>query len=93
MRAIYNDVTIADSEDTIVIEGNHYVPPDSVRWEHLSPSRSRSVCPWKGVAGYYHVSAGGSDARSAAWTYRRPFPWIREIRDHVAFWGPVEIRP
>ncbi len=91
MKAVLNDVTIADSADTIVVEGNHYFPPDSIRWEHLSRSRSRSVCPWKGVASHHHVHAGGGDARSAAWTYRHPFPWIRKIRDHVAFWGAVEI--
>ena len=91
MKAVLGDITIADSDDTIVVEGNHYFPPDSIRWEHLSPSRSRSVCPWKGVASYYHVNAGGRDARSSAWTYRHPFPWIRKVRDHVAFWGAIEI--
>jgi uncharacterized protein (DUF427 family) len=92
MKAVFNGVTIADSDDTIVVEGNHYFPPDSVRWEHLSPSRARSVCPWKGLSSYYHVHAADGDARSAAWTYRRPFPWIRKIRNHVAFWGGVEVR-
>ena len=91
MRAVFNGVTIADSDDTIVVEGNHYFPLDSIRWEHLSPSRSRSVCPWKGVASYYDVSGG--DGRPAAWTYRRVFPWIRKIRGRVAFCGAVEIRP
>ncbi len=91
MRAVYNGVTIADSDDTIVVEGNHYFPPDSIRWEHLSATRSHSVCPWKGISSYYDVSAAGSDDRSAAWTYRHPFPWIRKIRNHVAFWGAVEI--
>jgi uncharacterized protein (DUF427 family) len=91
MQAIYNGVTIADSDDTLVIEGNHYFPPDSIRWEHLSSSRAKSVCPWKGVASYYDVSAGGVDQRSAAWTYRHPIPWIRKIRDHVAFVAAVEV--
>jgi len=91
MRAVYNGVTIADSDDTIVVEGNHYFPADSIRWEHLSSSRSHSVCPWKGIASYYNVSVDGSDDRGAAWTYRQPFPWIRKIRNHVAFWGPVQI--
>ena len=91
MRAVFNGVTIADSDDTIVVEGNHYFPPDSIRWEHLSPSRARSVCPWKGVSGYYDVQAADGDARSAAWTYRHPFPWIRKIRNRVAFSGAVEV--
>lgn len=92
MRAVYNGVTIAASDETVVVEGNHYFPPDSVRWEHLTQSRSRSVCPWKGIASYYDVNTAAGDARSAASTYHRPFPWIRKIRDHVAFWGAVEIR-
>ena len=62
MRAVYNGVTIADSDDTIVVEGNHYFPPDSLRWEHLSATRAHSVCPW-----------------------------IGKIRNHVAFWGAVEL--
>jgi uncharacterized protein (DUF427 family) len=53
----------------------------------------RSLCPWKGIASYYTVEVGGRSARNAAWTYRHPFPWIRKIRDHVAFWGGVEVRP
>ena len=91
MRAMFNGVTIADSDDTIVVAGTHYFPPDSVRWEHLSASRSRSVCPWKGVASYYDVNTPQGAARSAAWTYRRPLPWIRTIRNHVAFWGAVAV--
>ncbi len=92
MKAVFNAITVAESDDTIVVEGNHYFPPDSVRWEHLSSSRARSVCPWKGVCSYYHVRAAQEEARSAAWTYRHPFPWIRSIRNHVAFLGAVEVR-
>ena len=93
MKAMFNGVTIADSDDTIVVEGDHYFPPDSVRWEHLSASRSRSVCPWKGVSAYYDVNTPHGDARSGAWSYRRPLPWIRKIRNHVAFWGAIEVGP
>jgi uncharacterized protein (DUF427 family) len=94
MRAIWNGVTVAESEATILLEGNHYFHPDSVNWEHLSASaRGRSVCPWKGVARYYTVRAGGEDGPNAAWAYPRPFPWVRKIRGHVAFWGGVEVRP
>ena len=91
MKARFNGVTIAHSDDTIVVEGNHYFPPDSVRWAHLSPSRSRSVCPWKGVSILYDVDTPLGAARCAAWSYRRPFPWIRKIRNHVAFRGAVEV--
>ncbi len=92
MRAVYNGVTIADSDETVVIEGSHCFPPGSVCWQHLSRSRARTICPWKGVASYFDVGAGGAREARAAWTYRRPFPWIRKIRGHVAFWGAVEIR-
>lgn len=92
MRAILNGVTIAESDETVVVEGNHYFPPGSVRWECLSPALARTLCPWKGIASYFDVDAGdGARARAAAWTYRRPLPWIRRIREHVAFWGAVEI--
>ena len=94
MKAVYNGVTVAASDDTIVVEGNHYFPPDSIRWEHLSPSDTRSVCPWKGVASYYDVGAAGDAEPAAAWTYRKPFPWIRKIRNYVAFLDEevIEIR-
>ena len=92
MRAIWNGVTIAESNDTILLEGNHYLPPDSVAWDHLSATRMHSVCPWKGLARYYTVLAGGQEGRNAAWSYPRPWPWIGKIRGHVAFWGGVEVR-
>jgi uncharacterized protein (DUF427 family) len=93
MRAVWQGVTIAESDDAIVVEGNYYFPPESVHWDRLEPTYSRSVCPWKGLARYYTVTAGGRTERNAAWSYPRPFPWIRRIRGHVAFWGDVEVRP
>jgi uncharacterized protein (DUF427 family) len=93
MRAVWNRVTIARSDDTIVVEGNHYFPLESVAADVLHASRMKSLCPWKGLASYYHVDAGGSRNANAAWTYRHPYPWIRKIRNHVAFWGGVEISP
>lgn len=93
MRATWNGITIAESEETVVVEGSHYFPPDAVEDEHLKRSAMRSLCPWKGVAAYHHVDAGGVEGRNVAWTYRHPFPWIRKIKDHVAFWGGVEVRP
>jgi uncharacterized protein (DUF427 family) len=92
MKATFNGVTIAESDETVVVEGNHYFPPESVERAHLSPTRMRTLCPWKGLAIYYSVTAAGSTSKNAAWTYRRPLPWIRKIRGHVAFWGDVEIR-
>jgi uncharacterized protein (DUF427 family) len=93
VKAIWNGTVVAESEETVVVEGNHYFPADSVDRRYLRPSRMRTVCPWKGLAGYYTLEVDGAVNRRAAWTYRHPFPWIRKIRDHVAFWGGVEVRP
>ena len=93
MKAIWNGVVLAESDETIVVEGNHYFPPESVDFGRLNPSWMRSLCFWKGLASYYTIEAGGERNPHAAWTYRHPFPWIRRIRDHVAFWDGVEIRP
>jgi uncharacterized protein (DUF427 family) len=93
VKAVWNEVVLAESDDTLVVEGNQYFPPESVDFTHLEPSRMRSVCFWKGLASYYTIEAGGERNPNAAWTYRHPFPWIRKIRDHVAFWSGVEVRP
>lgn len=93
MKAVWNGVVLAESEETIVVEGNHYFPPESVASRYLKPTKIRTVCPWKGLASYFTVEVGGKTDHNAAWTYRRPFPWIRKIRDHVAFWGGVEVLP
>lgn len=92
MKAIWNDKVIAESDETIYLEGNHYFPPESVDSRYVRPSAMRSLCPWKGIAGYFTVEVNGEANRHAAWTYRHPFPWIRKIRDHVAFWNGVEVR-
>lgn len=93
MKAIWNGVVLAESDETKVVEGNHYFPPESIDRRYLKPSAMRSLCFWKGVASYYTVEVGDDQNRQAAWTYRHPPPWIRKIRDHVAFWNGVEIRP
>ncbi len=93
MRAVWNGVTIAESDETVVVEGNHYFPPESVRFEYLRPTWMRTLCPWKGVARYFTVQVGGAEIKDAAWTYPRPWPWIRKIRGHVAFWSGAELRP
>lgn len=93
MRAIWNDVVLAESDDTVVVEGNHYFPPESVEFDHLRRSRMRSLCFWKGIASYYTVEVNGTQNRYAAWTYRHPFPWVRKIRHRIAFWNGVEVRP
>ncbi len=93
MRAVWNGVTLAESAETIVVEGNHYFPPQSVRREHLASTQMRSLCPWKGVARYFTIRLSDDTNRYAAWTYPRPWPWIRKIRGHVAFWNGVDVRP
>jgi uncharacterized protein (DUF427 family) len=92
MKAVWNGAVLAESDETILVEGNHYFPPASLDRRLLEPSRMRTLCFWKGIASYYTIEVDGVRNRDAAWTYRRPFPWIRKIRDYVAFWNGVEIR-
>jgi uncharacterized protein (DUF427 family) len=92
VKAVWNEVVLAESDETLLVEGNHYFPPESVDFTHLEPSRMRSVCFWKGLASYYTIEADAERNPNAAWTYRHPFPWVRRIRDHVAFWNGVEVR-
>jgi uncharacterized protein (DUF427 family) len=92
VKAVWNGVVLAESDETILVEGNHYFPPESVDFSKLDASWMRSLCFWKGIAAYYTVEAAGKVNQDAAWTYRHPLPWIRKIRDHVAFWRGVELR-
>jgi len=91
MRAIYNNVTIAESDETVVVEGNHYFPPDSVRQEYLQPSAKHTGCPWKGTASYYTVTVDGQSSRDAAWYYPEPKSAAAEIKGRVAFWRGVKV--
>lgn len=93
MRATWNETVIAESDETVVVEGNHYFPMDSIRPGVLTDSASRSLCPWKGVASYYDVTAQGNTNPDAAWTYRKPWILARRIRGRVAFWQGVEVGP
>ena len=91
MRAIWNGVTLAESDDTVVVEGNHYFPVDSIVREHFQPSDSHTICPWKGTASYYDVQVNGDRNPDAAWFYPTPKQAAAEIRDRVAFWRGVEV--
>ncbi len=91
MRAIWNGSVIADSSDTVVVEGNHYFPLDSVKPDSLQPSSTHSVCPWKGTASYYTVVVDGQENQDAAWFYPEPKPAAEEIRDRIAFWRGVKV--
>ncbi len=91
VEAVFNGQVIARSEHTVIVEGNHYFPPTSIRSEFLTKSRAKSLCPWKGIASYYTVAVGGVDGGNAAWTYRHPSPLARRIKGHVAFSPMVSV--
>lgn len=91
MKAIWKDTVIAESDSTVVVEGNHYFPPASVKKEHLRPSDMHTTCPWKGLANYYDVVVGDDANRDAAWYYPEPKEAAKEIKDHVAFWRGVSV--
>lgn len=91
MKAIWNNTVIAESDDTVVVEGNHYFPVASLRREHLRETDHHSVCPWKGTASYYDVVVGDAVNANAAWYYPEPKEAAREIKDRVAFWKGVDV--
>lgn len=90
-RARWNDAIIAESDETVVVEGNHYFPVDAVDAARLKPSDTTTVCPWKGTAHYFTLVVGGAENRDAAWYYPDPKPAAAEIRDRIAFWKGVEV--
>ncbi|MGB2736432.1 MAG: DUF427 domain-containing protein [Candidatus Nanopelagicales bacterium] len=91
MKATWNGEVIAESDNTIVVEGNHYFPPDSVKREFLSDSATTSVCPWKGTASYHTLMVDGETNPDAAWYYPQPKDAAAQIADHLAFWRGVEV--
>jgi uncharacterized protein (DUF427 family) len=91
-RAIWSNVVLAESDKTLVVEGNHYFPPDSLRHEHFKPSSTHTVCSWKGTANYYDIEVNGRVNKDAAWYYPSPLDAAKHIANHVAFWKGVEIR-
>jgi len=90
-KAVWNGVVIAKSCDTIVVEGNHYFPPDAVVEGVLRPSSTETTCPWKGRARYYSIVAGGEENVDAAWYYPDPKPAAAEIKGRIAFWKGVKV--
>ena len=91
MRAIWNDTVIAESDDTVVVEGNHYFPNESVRWDVVGPSATRTTCPWKGEARYWSVASAGSAGVDVGWEYPEPSAAAQEIAGRVAFWRGVSV--
>jgi uncharacterized protein (DUF427 family) len=91
MKASWNNAIIADSDETVVVEGNHYFPPDCVNQEYLQPSDTHTNCHWKGDASYYNLVVNGETNKDAAWYYPEPKEAAAEIKDRIAFWRGVTI--
>ncbi|MFT5586344.1 MAG: hypothetical protein ACI9VR_003941 [Cognaticolwellia sp.] len=91
MIASWNGTVLAESDDTVVVEGNHYFPEASLKKELFVDSQTQSNCPWKGVASYYSVVADGKTNTDAAWFYPEPKDAAKQIKGHVAFWKGVKV--
>lgn len=90
-KAMWNGAVLAESENTRVVEGNHYFPPDSVNKSYFKKSESHTICPWKGEASYLSVEVDGRVNEDAAWFYPSPKDAAKEIQDYVAFWKGVDV--
>ena len=91
MKATWKDAVLAESDDTVVVEGNHYFPRESIRPEHFRPSATHTTCHWKGQASYYDVVVGDALNKDAAWYYPNPKPEAASVKDRIAFWKGVRI--
>ena len=91
MKAIWEEAVLAESDRTVVIEGNHYFPPASIKRDYFQPSDTHTTCHWKGVANYYHVKVGDKSNADAAWYYPEPKEAAKSIKDFVAFWRGVTV--
>lgn len=91
MKAVWQGAVIAESDDTVVVEGNHYFPAESIDQQFIRPSEHESFCPWKGTASYYTLEVAGEQNVNAAWYYAQPKSAAAEIRGRVAFWKGVEV--
>jgi uncharacterized protein (DUF427 family) len=92
-KAIWNGKVLAESDRTIVVEGNHYFPPDSVKRQYFKESGTHTQCGWKGTASYYSVEVDGKVNPDAAWYYPTPLPAAQNIAGYVAFWKGVQVTP
>jgi len=93
MKATWNGAVIAQSDDTEVVEGNHYFPATAVDRKYLKDSSKHTICPWKGTASYYTLVVDGKENADAAWFYPEPKPAAKQIKDRIAFWHGVEVTP
>ncbi len=91
MKAIWNDAILAESDDTVIVEGNHYFPPASINSVYFTPSNTHTTCVWKGEASYYDVAVDGDVNKEAAWFYPDTSKAAEPIKDYVAFWNGVEV--
>ena len=92
-QAVWNGSVIADSDETVAVEGNQYFPLAAVKREFLRPSETHTTCHWKGVASYYDVVVGEDVSKDAAWYYPEPSKAAERVRDRVAFWRGVRVQP
>ncbi len=93
MKATWNGAVIAESDDTVVVEGNHYFPAAALRREYVKESAHTSWCGWKGTAHYYSLSVDGAENPNAVWYYPEPFPAAQQVAGRVAFWKGVRVAP
>ena len=91
MKAIWNNEVIAESDDTVVVEGNHYFPPSSINKAFFKESSTHTVCPWKGEASYYSLEVAGKENADAAWYYPETSELAKNIKGYVAFWKGVKV--
>ena len=91
MKAVWNDTVIAESDDTVVVEGNHYFPSNSIKNEYFHKTETSTSCPCKGVASYYSVTVNGKTNTDCAWYYPVPSKEAEKIKDRVAFWNGVQV--
>ena len=90
-KAVWNGTVLAESDNTVIVEGNHYFPPDAVKREYFQPSNRHTTCPWKGLASYFDVAVAGKVNPGAAWYYPQPKDAASQIKDYVAFWKGVKV--
>lgn len=91
MKATWNGAVVAESDATVVVEGNHYFPPESLHREYFNPSSTHTTCPWKGTADYFSITVDGETNSDAAWTYPQPKPAAKNITGYIAFWRGVTV--
>ena len=90
-KATWEGAVLAESNQTVEVEGNQYFPPDAIKREYFKSSTHQSRCPWKGLASYYDIEVNGKKNPSAAWYYPEPKPAAKQIKDYVAFWKGVQV--